>query len=130
MPADGRFNIEELRMRRKRKSKMENVKGALDDKPVMENIQVTLGGSTLNLVPSLKAAKKINALYGGFVPVARAVEASEMFTITAVIAAGAGVEDKDKINAIEESVYAGGVASYVDPVSKYVASLMRGGRAE
>lgn len=95
----------------------------------MQNISVKLGDKTVELIPTLKAARSVNHFKGGFTGALRALQQDgDMQTVAVCIAAGTDKTAPDEIDAIEEAVFSSGVNDLLQPCVQFVVRLMNGGR--
>jgi len=95
------------------------------NKPVNAGeVRITLAGKDLVLRSSLRAARAVSAGQDGFVGALQRVARYDFDAFASIIAVGIGKEASE----VEDAVYETGLPSLIDPVSKYVGYLMRGGR--
>jgi hypothetical protein len=93
------------------------------------NVDITLGGETVTLKPSLRAAQQLSRQAGGLTEAIGRVGRLDLDTIVSVIAIGSGKSDrKADVEAIGEKVFADGIASFVEPVALYLVILASGGK--
>lgn len=95
------------------------------NKPVNAGeVRISLDGKDLVLRSSLRAARAVSADQDGFVGALQRLARFDFDAFVSIIAVGIGKDASD----IEDAVYEAGLETLVDPVSKYVGYLMRGGR--
>lgn len=95
------------------------------NKPVNPGeVRITLVGKDLVLRSSLRAARTVSTSQDGFAGALQRISRYDFETFVSVVAAGLNQAPKD----VEEDVYETGLLDLIDPVSKYVGYLMRGGR--
>jgi len=93
-----------------------------------ENITVEIGGKTLELKPTLRAARVANTVRGGFTAALRGIQDGDMNTIVMVISAGIGKTKPDEINDMEETLFNEGIDKFIGPSVQFIVRLMNGGR--
>jgi len=91
-------------------------------------IEVTVGDETLILVPTLDAADRICAAFGGFRDAMERVVGMNLGGIATVIGLGAGRHQPEEIEALKQQIYKDGILKFVVPASFYVGVLTNGGR--
>lgn len=95
------------------------------NKPVNAGeVRITLAGEDRVLRSSLRAARIVSTGQDGFVGALQRLSRFDLDAFVSIIAAGLGREPKD----VEEAVFETGLPDLVEPTSKYVGYLMRGGR--
>ncbi len=82
-------------------------------------------GGTIVLKCSLGAAMTIDDRFGGLIPALNSVSAGNTTAIADVIVAGSGM----KTDEAREMVFKEGVERFIEPASRFVARLARGGRS-
>ncbi len=93
----------------------------------MTTVKITLGEKSVDLVPTLRAAKIVSEASEGFSGIFQKVQRFQMSAFTLVIAAGTDTKS-DYLEALEESIYANGLEPLAAPVSRFISILMNGGR--
>lgn len=91
-------------------------------------VEITVNGHPEKLRCTLKAARTVSALSGGFSSAFEGLARFNFGTYTALIAAGLDKRGATELNALEESVYDTGLESLTAPLTRYVSMLMNGGR--
>lgn len=87
-------------------------------------ITISLDDDKVVLRSTLRAAKAVSAGQGGFVGALQRISQFELAAYVSVVAAGSGRNEKE----IEDAVFSAGIQSLAEPLTKYVALLMNGGR--
>jgi len=90
-------------------------------------VEVSVGDESLVLVPTLDAADRICAAFGGFRNAMDRVVAMDLDAITTVIGFGAGKKPSE-IKALRPRIFADGILKFVVPASLFVGILTNGGR--
>lgn len=90
-----------------------------------QDIELELSETTYKLRPTLEAMKKINSRFGSLLDGGERIVRYDVSAISFVIAAGAGLTQKQVPHMEAELV--GNLERAVGPVGKYFALLMRGG---
>lgn len=90
----------------------------------MSDVEITLKGKPETLRCTLKAAKAVNALAGGYQNALARLAAMDHEAYSAVIAAGLGKRPMD----VEKDVYEAGLPVLAQPVSTFVMMLANGGK--
>lgn len=90
----------------------------------MSEVEVTLKGKSETLRCTLKAAKTVNAMAGGFQGALARLANMDQEAYFLIVAAGLGKKQID----IEQSVYDTGITNLTEPLTSYVLSLANGGR--
>jgi hypothetical protein len=93
----------------------------------MGEVEITLGKEKHTLRCTLKAARTVSALSGGFAAAFRGLNDYSLATYTAIVAAGLDKRGTDAAN-VELLVYQTGLDSLTTPLARYVNLLMNGGR--
>ncbi|NBN78678.1 hypothetical protein GWI72_10410 [Microvirga tunisiensis] len=93
-------------------------------------VSITLGGRERVLRPTLDAARKINAKFGGFTQVYQQFVQQDFAALTYVLAAGLNAKRlQETIDEIEPQVFAGGLfTGYGEAAIKFLRNLTAGGR--
>jgi hypothetical protein len=91
------------------------------------NVDIELGGETLNLRPNLKAAQTISRQTGGIRAAIEAVTNFDLDAMVTVIGLGLGLDGK-ALKELPERIYETGMGSLVAPVTRYLVILANGGR--
>jgi hypothetical protein len=91
-------------------------------------VEITLDEKRHVLQCSLRAARTISALSGGFVGAFEGISRFQMATYVQILAAGLDKRSSGEIEALEEAVYRNGLETLSAPLSKYLNRLMNGGR--
>jgi hypothetical protein len=86
-------------------------------------VEITLGGKTETLRPSLGAAKRVNAA-GGFTNVMEKLMAYDLNYYVTVVSAGLNKKPID----VEEAIYQAGLPNLVGDLVTYVGYLANGGK--
>lgn len=94
----------------------------------MDAIEIALGGATVTLRPTLGAATDISRRHGGLMNVLAGLERYDLSMAADVVAAGISAPS-DQRQAIEEKVFAAGLAGLVPHLVRFVILLSNGGRA-
>jgi len=95
------------------------------NKPVNPGeVRITLAGQDRVLRSSLRAARAVSAGQDGFVGALQRLSRYDFDAFVSIIAVGLSVEPSE----IEEAIYETGLQDLIDPASKYVGYLMRGGQ--
>lgn len=93
----------------------------------MGEVEITLGGVKHALRCSLRAARTVSALSGGFSAAYQGLSGYNMSTYVAIVAAGLDKRGNDAAM-VEKQVYETGLETLTAPLSKYLGLLMNGGR--
>lgn len=93
----------------------------------MGEVEITLAGKKLTLRCSLRAARTVSGMSGGFMEAYRRIAGYDMATYVALVAAGLDKRGEAAVG-IEEQVYDTGLEALMAPLTKYVGLLMNGGR--
>lgn len=93
----------------------------------MGEVEISLGGAKHVLRCSLRAARTVSALSGGFSAAYQGLSGYNMATYVAIVAAGLDKRGNDAA-AVEKQVYETGFEPLTAPLSKYLGLLMNGGR--
>lgn len=92
----------------------------------MDEIEITVGGErAFVLRPTLGAAKWLNQRHGGLMNLLIALDRYDLAAAVDVVHAGTGSTD---MQAIEEKVYAAGLALLTPDLVRFVILLSHGGR--
>ncbi|MDQ0347861.1 hypothetical protein [Ancylobacter vacuolatus] len=94
----------------------------------MDEIEIQLGGSVVTLRPTLGAAMGMSKRHGGLMNVLAGLERYDLAMAADVVSAGTGA-GADQRQAIEEKVFAAGLAGLVSPLVRFVILLSNGGRS-
>lgn len=94
----------------------------------MDAIEIALGGATVTLRPTLGAAMDLSRRHGGLINVLAGLECYDLSMAADVVLAGMGAAS-DQRQAIEEKVFAAGLAGLVPHLVRFVILLSNGGRA-
>lgn len=89
----------------------------------MTDVALKLGDKEFTLRPTLKAARMVSTMQGGFAGAFQAIGRFELDAFVTIIAAGTGKKSAD----IEDDVFRAGVRNLVDPVARFVSILSNGG---
>lgn len=93
----------------------------------MDKIEITLDGSPIELSPSLKAAQKLSAKYGGLIPLSEMMALGHLDAMTDVVFWATGAKDTER-EAVQANVYGAGL-NYLQPhLVRYVVALANGGK--
>jgi hypothetical protein len=92
-------------------------------------LTIALGGESATLQPSLRAAEALSTKFGGLMNVFPHLAAYDLEAYVDVVAIALGRSGDDERATIKAGVYATGGAELVGPLTRYVGSLMNGGRA-
>lgn len=90
-------------------------------------VEIVLSGTRQTLRCTVRAARTVSAISGGFVAAYQRLRDYDMATYVTIVAAGLDARG-DAANKIEERVYETGLDSLTAPLTKYVGLLMNGGR--
>jgi len=90
----------------------------------MSEVEITLKGEKVALRCTLKAAKAVNALAGGYQNALARLAAMDQDAYSAIVAAGLGRRPMD----VEQAVYETGLPVLAQPVSTFVMMLANGGK--
>lgn len=93
----------------------------------MGEVEITLAGVKHTLRCSLRAARTVSALSGGFSGAYQGLSGYNLSTYTAIVAAGLDKRGNDA-SKVEEQVYETGLEPLTAPLSRYLGLLMNGGR--
>lgn len=91
-------------------------------------VEIELGGKRRTLRCSLRAARAVSGVAGGFGGAFEGLERMSLATSTAIVAAGLGLKTSAEIEAIENDVYEFGLEPLAKPLARFVSMLMNGGR--
>lgn len=89
----------------------------------MSDVEITLNGKTETLRCTLRAARKVNALTGGFIGVGQRLQSFDLDTYAAIVAAGLDKKPAD----VEDAVFEAGLFNIFPTMDEYVGRLMNGG---
>ena len=92
------------------------------------NVDLDLGGETVTLRPTLRAAQAISKQNGGIMAAVQAIARFDLEVMTAVISLGLNITTPREINDLAEKVWSTGMADLVEPVTRYLTILANGGR--
>lgn len=90
----------------------------------MSEVEVTIKGRPETLKCSLKAAKTVNAVAGGFQGALARLAAMDQEAYFLIVAAGLNKKPID----VEQAVYETGLPNLTEPLSAYVLLLANGGK--
>ncbi len=90
----------------------------------MSEVEVTIKGRPETLKCSLKAAKTVNAVAGGFQGALARLAAMDQEAYFLIVAAGLGKKPID----VEQAVYETGLPSLTEKLSEFVLLLANGGK--
>lgn len=90
----------------------------------MSEIEIKLKGKSETLRCTLKAAKSVNALAGGFQGALARLANMDQEAYFLIVAAGLGKKPME----IEQAVYEAGLTNLTEPLSNYVLLLANGGK--
>lgn len=90
----------------------------------MSDVEITLKGKSETLRCTLKAAKTVNALAGGFQGALARLANMDQDAYFLIVAAGLGKRPVD----VEQAVYDTGLTMLTESLSAYVLLLANGGR--
>lgn len=93
----------------------------------LDAVEIALGEDVYTLTPTLRAMTTINQRFGSFTAASRAVIEANFEAVVAIIRLGAGLSEKEA-RALPEAVFAQGLVTLLEPVSKYLTLLSLGGR--
>lgn len=93
----------------------------------MGEVEITLAGTKYTLRCSLRAARTVSALSGGFSAAFQGLSGFNMATYVAIVAAGLDKRGNDAAD-VEKQVYETGLEALTAPLSRYLGLLMNGGR--
>lgn len=93
----------------------------------MGEVEISLGGVKHVLRCSLRAARTVSALSGGFSAAYQGLSGYNLAVYVAIVAAGLDKRGNDAAQ-IERQVYETGLEALTAPLSKYLGLLMNGGR--
>lgn len=91
-------------------------------------VEIDLDGKKETLRCTLRAARSVSNLTGGFLGALQGIQTLNLLVCSQIIAAGLDVQDRDKLEKLEESVYASGLRNLASPLSTYVELLSNGGK--
>lgn len=89
----------------------------------MTDVTLKLNDKDFTLRPTLKAARTVSTMQGGFAGAFQSIGRFEFDAFVTIIAAGTGKKSAD----IEDDVYRTGIRNLVDPVARFVSILSNGG---
>lgn len=90
----------------------------------MSEVEITLKGKSETLKCTLKAAKAVNAIAGGFQGALVRLANMEQDSYFLIVAAGLGKKPAE----IENAVYETGLTNLTEPLTSYVLLLANGGK--
>lgn len=94
-----------------------------------DGITITLDGKSVSLVYTLRAAKLVNAYFGGFVEAHRRISALDLDAFAVVVAAGTTTDAKPvKPADVESAIWRTRMNTLSEKVAMYVARLSNGGQ--
>lgn len=91
-------------------------------------VEITLDGKPQNLRCTLRAARTVSAMAGGFTGAFEGIARYQFATYVAILAAGLDKRGASDLEKLEEALYATGLESVATPLSLFVSRLMNGGR--
>ena len=91
-------------------------------------VEIELSGKKCTLRCSLRAARTVSALSGGFTGAFEGLSRYNLATYGAIVAAGLDKRTGADLAEVEESVYATGLEALTAPLVRFVSLLMNGGR--
>ncbi|WP_427023041.1 hypothetical protein ACP4J4_10390 [Aureimonas ureilytica] len=96
------------------------------------DVEITLGGETYNLRPTLKAANAVSRQYGGFVGAFNALQMLNLEVATFIVRTGTNMKKADggsiSTEDLNDKVWRAGVGKLTAPLARYVAILQNGGK--
>ena len=87
-------------------------------------VEISLGGETVTLTPTLEAMIAVNDALGGFVGAFQAIANGNLTAVSIIVAAGSGMSRKKA----QEMVYGAGMDNVLAPVTEFTALLGNGGK--
>jgi len=90
----------------------------------MSEVEITLRGKSETIRCTLKAAKAVNALAGGFQGALARLANMDQEAYFQIVAAGLGKKPID----VEQAVYETGLTNLTEPLSNFVLMLANGGK--
>lgn len=90
----------------------------------MSDVEITLRGKSETLRCTLKAAKAVNALAGGFQGALARLANMDQEAYFQIVAAGLGKKPMD----VEQAVYEAGLTTLTEPLTSFVIMLANGGK--
>lgn len=90
----------------------------------MSEVEISLKGRPEILRCTLKAAKSVNAVAGGFQGALARLAAMDQEAYFLIVAAGLGKRPSD----VEQAVYESGLPNLTEPLSSFVLLLANGGK--
>jgi len=90
----------------------------------MSELEITLKGRPETLRCTLKAAKAVNAVAGGFQGALARLATMDQDAYFLIVAAGLGKKPID----VEQAVYETGLTNLTEPLSNFVLMLANGGK--
>lgn len=93
----------------------------------MGEVEITLAGTRQVLRCSLRAARTVSALAGGFSGAYQGLSGYSLAIYTAIVGAGLDKRGNDAA-LVEKQVYDTGLETLTAPLSRYLGLLMNGGR--
>ena len=91
-------------------------------------VEITLNGRACTLRCSLRAARAVSGMSGGFAGAFDGISRFNFSIYAAIVAAGLDKRTSSELSDIEEDVFKNGLESLVAPLTRYVTLLMHGGR--
>ncbi|MGR6497983.1 hypothetical protein [Pseudomonas fulva] len=90
---------------------------------------VEAGSDSFTLKPTLRAVRALENRFGGILPAMQALGAANITATAFIIAAGAGIDTnkRKELEAVEESVFEGGVNKVGTQVLQFVKALLNPG---
>src|SRR3569623_630630 len=90
----------------------------------MSEVEITQKGQKESLRCTLKAAKAVNAMAGGYQNALARLAAMDQDAYSAIVAAGLSKRPMD----VEQAVYEAGLPTLAQPLSTFVMMLANGGK--
>jgi len=91
-------------------------------------VVIVIAGERHVLKPTLFAAKRVSAAFGGFMPGWSRLAAQDLDACIVIVAAGLGAETPQQEAAAAEIAYRAGMADLIGPLGRFLAILANGGR--
>lgn len=93
-------------------------------------VEITLGGETYSMVPSMDAKKAVNRQFGGLKAASDRVQALDIEAIALVICLGAGVPRGRHGDVVDAAYEEADLAALVGPVAEYLGTVIAFGKAK
>lgn len=84
-------------------------------------------GGTYELVPSAAAAIALSREFGGLTGLVTAIRSADMHAITQCVVHGAQIRSGQKVQGVQNDVFAAGVGNLIEPIMRFVMLLISGG---